>query len=208
MAESKDGAGNSGASNSSEDVADHDGATSVGEAKGAEALRQDLGTEYYAIVKIISEFDGRLMIVKGWSVTLSLAGLGLGFQQGHYALFALAAGTALAFWFIDATMKRHQMRFYPRLRDIEVATFHLNHLVVGGQTISAPRTNWSWTFSDRGRDAPDLPERRTPQETRRVLALAPWLPHVLLPHAIAVVLGLALFVAALLDVHGLEALQP
>jgi hypothetical protein len=75
--------------------------------QAADALRQDLGTEYYAIMKVVSELDGRLMIVKGWSVTLSVVGLGLGFQQGHYALFALASGTALAFWFIDGLMKRH-----------------------------------------------------------------------------------------------------
>ena len=49
------------------------------------------------------------MTVKGWSVTLSLAGLGLGFQQGHYALFALAAATALAFWFIEGQMKTQTM---------------------------------------------------------------------------------------------------
>jgi hypothetical protein len=41
------------------------------------------------------------MVIKGWSATLCLAALGLGFQQGHYALFALAAGTGLAFWYLE-----------------------------------------------------------------------------------------------------------
>jgi hypothetical protein len=36
--------------------------------------------EYYEIVRIVGEFDGRLMTVKGWGVTLSLAALGWGFQ--------------------------------------------------------------------------------------------------------------------------------
>ena len=44
-----------------------------------------------------SSYDGWLLIVKGWSVTLSLAALGLGFQQRHYALFFLAAVTGAAF---------------------------------------------------------------------------------------------------------------
>lgn len=43
------------------------------------------------------------------------AGLGLGFQQGHYALFALASLSAAGFWLIDAVMKGHQMRPTARL---------------------------------------------------------------------------------------------
>lgn len=175
----------------------------------ADTLRQDLGTEYYAIMKVVSEFDGRLMIIKGWSVTLSLAGLGLGFQQGHYALFALAAGTALAFWFIDGLMKRQQMRYYSRMRDIEVAAFHLNHLAISDQTVSAPRVDWYWGFDGRGKDyRADTPESRTPDELRTMLGLAPWMGHVLLPHAVAVVLGVVLFIGAVTNVPGLDQLQP
>jgi hypothetical protein len=59
-------------------------------------LRQDLLQEYYAILEVVSGFDQRVMTIKGWSVTLSLTALGLGFQQGHYALFALGAVTAWA----------------------------------------------------------------------------------------------------------------
>jgi hypothetical protein len=44
-------------------------------------LREDLSKEYYALVNLVSNYDGWLLIVKGWSVTLSLTGLGLGFQQ-------------------------------------------------------------------------------------------------------------------------------
>jgi hypothetical protein len=43
--------------------------------------------EYYEILKLVGEFDGRLMTVKGWGVTLSLAALAWGFQYGHYGLF-------------------------------------------------------------------------------------------------------------------------
>ena len=45
-------------------------------------LREDLSKEYYALLGVVSSYDGWLLIVKGWSVTLSLAALGLGFQQG------------------------------------------------------------------------------------------------------------------------------
>ena len=47
--------------------------------------------EYYEILKIVGDFDGRLMTVKGWGVTLSLAALGLGFQYGRYGLFLVAS---------------------------------------------------------------------------------------------------------------------
>jgi hypothetical protein len=175
----------------------------------ADALRKDLGTEYYALMRAVAEFDGRLMIVKSWSVTLSLAGLGLGFQQGHYAFFALASGTALAFWFIDGTMKRHQMMYYPRMRDIEVAAFHLNHLKLGNQTVSSPEVDWYWKFAGKGPDIRlDTPRRRTPEEIRKLLRKARWMVHVLLPHAVAVVLGLVLFVCALAEVPGLDQLEP
>jgi hypothetical protein len=50
-------------------------------------LREDLSKEYYAILGVVSSYDGWILIVKGWSVTFSLAGLGLGFQQRHFALF-------------------------------------------------------------------------------------------------------------------------
>jgi hypothetical protein len=35
-----------------------------------------------------------------------------------------------------------------------------------------------------------------------------WMPHVLLPHVVAVVLGLLLFAGAVADVSGLDRLQP
>ena len=49
--------------------------------------------EYYEILKIVGDFDGRLLTVKGWGVTLSLAALSLGFQQSHYGLFLVVRRT-------------------------------------------------------------------------------------------------------------------
>lgn len=56
---------------------------------------------------------GILGVDQGLGVTLSLASLGLGFQQDHYGLFLIAAVSGLAFWMVEAT-KGHQMRYYPR----------------------------------------------------------------------------------------------
>jgi len=84
---------------------------------------QALLREYYEILKIVGEFDGRLMTVKGWGVTLSLAALAWGFQYSHYGLFLVASLSGLGFWLIEGAMKRHQMRFYLRMREIEVLQY-------------------------------------------------------------------------------------
>lgn len=64
-----------------------------------------LSKEYYEILKIVGDFDGRLMTVKGWGVTLSLTALAWGFQHSHYGLFLVAAFSGLGFWLIEGTMK-------------------------------------------------------------------------------------------------------
>lgn len=171
----------------------------------ADGLRRDLLEEYYAVMKVVSEYDGRLMIIKGWSVTLSLAGLGLGFAEGHYSFFALAAFSAAGFWYVEALMKRHQMQYYSRMRDIEVAAFHLNHLEIAGQQVSAPKVDWWWGFTGRsGKFPPDEPQRRSPENVARLLSRAPWMTWVALPHVLAVVLGLLLFVLAAAKTPGLS----
>jgi hypothetical protein len=174
------------------------------------ALREDLGREYYAILDTVSDYDGRFLVIKGWSVTLSLAALGLGFQQEHYALFGLAAATALGFWFLDVLMKRFQLRYYGRMRDIEVAAYHLNAVELPGLgPASAPRIDMSWGYQGDGRDwRTDPPERRDAAELHHLHHLPWWMPNVLLPHAVAVVLGAALFVAGVAGAPWLDGMQP
>ena len=202
-------------------------------------LRKDLSKEYYAILDVVSSYDGWLLIVKGWSVTLSLAGLGLGFQQRHFALFALAAVTGAAFWFLDGLMKGYQYRYYVRMREIEYTAYLINRVTLGGEygdrEISAPRIDMTWGFKGYpvNKDKPlplprpwwrrilrraeepeprydwraDKPERRSAQEIYSQLRGRFWWANVALPHAVAVVLGLALFIAAALNAPGLEHLH-
>ncbi|KQY25462.1 hypothetical protein ASD16_08665 [Cellulomonas sp. Root485] len=158
-----------------------------------------LAAEYAALVRTVAEFDGRLLTVKSWSVTLSLAGIGLGFQQQHYALFALAAATGAAFWLIEAMTKRHQVRYYPRMRQIEAWSATSSDLRLGAVPVSAPRIDSAWTAA--GRDDPataldEPPREMTSDEIRRLRRHVAWLPHVFVPSAFAVVLGLALTVVA------------
>ena len=202
-------------------------------------LREDLSKEYYAILGVVSSYDGWLLIVKGWSVTLSLAGLGLGFQQRHFALFALAALTGAAFWYLDGLMKGYQYRYYVRMREIEYTAYLINRVPLDGEygdkEISAPRIDMTWGFRGypvndnnqplplrpwwrrlpRGGEEPkpgddwraDEPERRSAQHIYSQLRVRFWWPNVALPHAIAVILGAALFIAAALKAPGLQQLR-
>lgn len=194
----------------------------------ATSLREDLSREYYAILGLVSDSDQRFLTVKGWSVTLSLAALGLGFAQQHAAYFALAAFSGLCFWVLEALAKRHQVRHYARMRDIEVACYHLNRVRLPelGE-VSAPRVDMTWTFDgfavDPATGAPgpardrsgrplwdwrtDPVLRRTPQEVRWLLRRSFWVPHVALPHALAVLAGLGLCAGFVLGVPALAGLR-
>jgi hypothetical protein len=206
-------------------------------------LREDLTKEYYALLDVVSNYDGWLLIVKGWSVTLSLAALGLGFQQRHYALFFLAAVTGAAFWLLDGLMKGFQYRYYVRMREIEYTAYLINRVPLNGlwddkkisaKEISAPRIDMTWGFKGypvdkkgnplplppstwwgrllgfpqrpRTSDDPGAetledyranePWRRKPQEIYWAMRHRYGWGNVMLPHVLAVVLGLLFFIIA------------
>ena len=181
-------------------------------ARDSSVLHDDLNTEYFTIVDRVSSFDERLLTIKGWGVTLSLASLGLGFQQDHYGLFLVAAISGLAFWIVEGTTKFHQMRFYPRMRDIEVAMFDLYRVETPAGPVSSPLLDWSWlTAAQRLRGGPTqgdprIPNRH-PDESQRTwfghVRHSPlWFPHVVFPHLVSVVVGGTLFLIGLLGYLG------
>lgn len=213
-----------------------------------ELLLADLNREYYSILSVVSEFDQRAIVIKGWSVTVSLAALGIGFQESNFALFGLAAATAAGFWFMDALNKRFQLQYYSRMRDIEVAAYELNNFEIemGGPAhyqrrkprkhdpggpggaerrhqagdppslkvpVSAPRIDMTWSFGKRGdlsgRDwRTDAPERRFPADVVRLRRRSYWMPQVVFPHVVGVVLGAGLFAWAIYGAPGWEVLSP
>ena len=98
-------------------------------------------TEYFALNETLAAFDQRLLTIKGWGVSLGLAALGFGFQYRSYGLFLVAATSGVAFWLLEAATKRHQMRHYPRIREIEV-----NRCLrepEAQRPFSSPRISWS-----------------------------------------------------------------
>lgn len=148
--------------------------------------------EYFALRETISSFDQRLLTIKGWGVTLSLAALGFGFQYRSYGMFLVSATSGVAFWALEAVTKRHQMRHYPRIRDIEVARCLRAPEDMRAQ--SAPRTDWSWT--EAGNVLRGKPSRGRDPVAVGFTSAYRWtwlLPHVALPHGITVLVGAVLF---------------
>jgi uncharacterized membrane protein len=156
----------------------------------------NLEKEYYSLFDAVNRFDERVIVVKGWSVTLSLAALAWGFQFAHFGLFLVACISGVGFWIVDAQMKRHYMRYYARMREIEV--------FCAGQTasptsLSTPQIDWSWERAlhyFRG-SRPSTPAWY-PDAHRYDSYRWSWVfGHVCLPHVISAVAGLVLFLLAL-----------
>jgi len=170
-------------------------------------LHDDLQAEYAKLTEIVSAFDQRLLTIKGWGVTLGLASLGLGFQQGHYGLFLVAAVSGLAFWLVEATTKFHQMRYYPRMGDIEFIAYELFGVQTPSGPASSPLIDWSWyTAGPRLRRWKSKGDPREPQPWptyQQGHVVRPWsFAHVAFPHIVTIVTGTVLFVLGLLGVFG------
>jgi hypothetical protein len=151
--------------------------------------------EYFALVNAVEDFDRRLLTIKGWGVSLSLVALGLGFQYRAFGFFLIAAASSLAFWAIEAVTKRHQIRNYPRIREIEVNRY--KKASADERPYSAPRMNWSWTqaklvFAGRGALGAEITEIQSGPNRGYMYSFA--FPHVALPHAITFAIAVALFV--------------
>jgi hypothetical protein len=181
-------------------------------APDASSLHDDLRAEYFALADLVTSFDQRLLTIKGWGVTLSLATLAAGFQQGHYGLFLVAALSGLAFWIVEGTTKLHQMRYYPRMGDIEVAMYDLYRAETPSGPVSSPLIDWSWyTAKRRLRGGPAKGDPRVPvrwpdenelSRFGRVRYHPLWFPHVVFPHLASLVAGASLFVIGLLGYLG------
>lgn len=163
---------------------------------------ENLNTEYYKIVGIVSDFDKNLLTVKGWGVTLGMAALAWGFQNQRYGLFLVASVSGIAFWIIEAVMKRHQMRYYIRMREIEVISFMLSGVKLpDGSQVSTPLIDWSWEKATESFN--EGTKKWLPPDTykpKMSYTLTWFFPHVFLPHLITVMVGGLLFILGLMGI--------
>lgn len=154
--------------------------------------------EYYALLDVVRDFDKNLLTVKGWGATVGLVALGAAFQAKNYYAFLIACVSGVAFWAIEAAMKRHQMRYYPRMREIEAARFEPAEPLT-----STPQIDWSWSNAARfirtSSLAADDAQRAQPIERYCGSLWRTWFfwlgVHVCMPHVLSIVAGAAFFIA-------------
>jgi hypothetical protein len=175
----------------------------------SEQLRKDLMTEYFKVYDAVTEYDKRLLTVKGWGVTLSLAAIAWGFEKNHSGLFLVAALSGAGFWAIEAVFKRYQMRFYVRMRDIEVTCFDLFAEAGSPKVkVSSPLISWSWFVAPEyycGHLSGPLPPPARLQSMPKYNLTWSY-AGVAFPHVISVVAGVALFLLCQYDYLGIKSL--
>ena len=80
-----------------------------------------LKSEYFKLQDYYESFDTKVQTVKGWSATVSIAAITVGFSYKNEFIWLFAAVTALMFWFMDAKWKFFQYCYAPRIVEIENA---------------------------------------------------------------------------------------
>jgi hypothetical protein len=135
---------------------------------------QLLKEEYFHLQKTVEDFDQRSITIKNWSVTFAFAAIAGAFTSKAPIVFLVAAGASLGFWIIDALWKGFQYAYYHRI--IEIEDYFL------GKTASLKPLQithaWSSAWKAGGWKKP-------------VICIL-W-PAVFLPHALVVILGVALY---------------
>ena len=80
-----------------------------------------LAKEYFQLQTIFEQFDDRALLIKGWSITVTLALLVKAVELKSATIAGLSAGAACVFWLIEAMWKSFQKGFVPRMEQIESA---------------------------------------------------------------------------------------
>ena len=136
-----------------------------------------LQAEYFHLQKTVEDFDGKALTIKAWSITFSMAVLVGAFTSHAMAVLLVASAASLLFWILEALWKSFQLGYYSRIESIE-ACFRSP-----GAELPPLQINEAWM--ERWRKTP----------WTEVWRMA-WWPHIALPHAVAVVGGIALYLLA------------
>ena len=149
--------------------------------------------EYLKIMDVVKEYDSQLLTIKNWGVTLSLVAIGLGFKEKTWGYFLLAALSGVSFWVVEVAVKGYEMRYYPRMREIE-------YVLSEKKASDAPRVDWSWSFADEilsGKQPAsyslDKKLELMGYQKNYIWYQRIFLPQIMFPHVISVVLGMLLF---------------
>ena len=84
-----------------------------------EHLENLLKDEYLLLQTAYEDFDRRSLLIKGWSITIVLGGIGIAFQQESFSIMVLAGLASILFWVMEALWKFFQYCSGPRISEIE-----------------------------------------------------------------------------------------
>lgn len=132
-----------------------------------------LKDEYLLLQKFYEDYDARVITIKGWSATIGMAAVGLGFHQSHF-LWLFAAGASVVFWVLEALWKSFQYMYAPRIKLLEAAFLEDEFESVAPFQVYS---SWFEHFQDNGFQLP-----------RNM-----FLGLVAFPHAVTLVASLGLF---------------
>ncbi|MCA9138881.1 MAG: hypothetical protein KDB00_19050 [Planctomycetales bacterium] len=133
-----------------------------------------LKDEYLHIQSVIESFDGRMLTIKAWSVSFSLAALGGAFAAHVAEVLLIASLSAFMFWLIEGFWKTFQYAHYNRSVKIE------EYFAGTGEDLVPMQIGSSWLVQwKRGGRA-------------RLVRIMTW-PHVYLPHGAVFALGILLY---------------
>lgn len=80
-----------------------------------------LAQEYLHLQGAVEAFDDRILLIKGWSVTVSLAGLTAAVMKRSQTLLLISGLSAVLFWFIETLWKSFAATYNVRVRALEEA---------------------------------------------------------------------------------------
>lgn len=138
----------------------------------AEQKDEFVKDEYLLLQGFYEDHDRRTLLIKGWSVTVAIAGLALGF-----AIWILSGIAAALFWLIDGKWRTYQYANRKRIKEIEA--YFRNKI---GKDIVPLQTYNSWLSGYEE------------QSIYRILLY----PLVMLPHAVAILICLCLLMFIIL----------
>lgn len=136
-----------------------------------------LQAEYFHLQKTVEDFDGKALTIKAWSITFSMAVLVGAFTSHAAPVLLIASAASLLFWALEAIWKSFQLGYYRRIEAIEL------HLRSPDGEFPPLQVNEAWM------------ERWSNTPWSEVWRMAWWL-HIALPHVVAVLGGVALYVLA------------
>lgn len=133
-----------------------------------------LKDEYIAAQNWIAHFDNMKTSVKGWSVTVSMVGIGSAFVLQVPVIFLLSGASAVIFWMLEYKWSSYQQSFIERAQEIEEYFAGENRNIVLFQL---------------GKRFRDVRESLTFAKRVNILLFT----HIMVPHVIISIVGVFLY---------------